>query len=142
MRNLAFNGLFYFDFNLQLQVDAGANFIITQAVFDIDTLRNFYIRCKDLNIDVPILPGVFIINSYSSLMNMVKFCKLRLPDDTMKFVEEHRDNKEIVEEYGISSVVNMVKYLLNTHDMPVHCIHIFTLNDLNTVEKVLNKLNL
>ncbi|GJQ70183.1 putative methylenetetrahydrofolate reductase [Trypoxylus dichotomus] len=119
--------------HLKEKVIAGADFIITQAIFDVDTFRNFSMQCRDLGINVPILPGLFIINSYSSLMNMVKFCKLHLPDDVIKFVEEHKDDKEIVEEYGISSVVNILENLFRID--AIHCVHIFTLNDLDTLEK-------
>ncbi|KRT85764.1 hypothetical protein AMK59_1616 [Oryctes borbonicus] len=128
--------------HLKEKVIAGADFIITQAIFDIDTFRNFHTRCRDLEINVPILPGLFIINSYSSLMNMVKFCKLRLPDDVMKFLEEHKDNREIVEEYGISSVVNILESFFSSNELAVHCVHIFTLNDLDILEKVLSNLSL
>lgn len=72
-------------------------------------------------------------------MKMVELCKLHLPEDIMKFMEEYKDNNEILEEYGTSIVGNMVQTLFNKDDICVPCIHIFTLNNLSATKKVLEK---
>ncbi|KAK9687830.1 Methylenetetrahydrofolate reductase [Popillia japonica] len=128
--------------HLKQKIDSGAQFIITQAVFDIDTYRSFYTRCSAVGINVPIVPGLFVINSYSSLIKMARLCKLHLPDDLMKFMQDNKDNADVIEEYGISSFTNIVEQLFNSDDLPIYCVHIFTLNNFDILEKALSRLNL
>jgi len=43
------------------EVDAGADFIITQMVFDAAQFFHFFKSCRTNGIAVPILPGIFPI---------------------------------------------------------------------------------
>ena len=43
------------------EVEAGADFIITQMVFDALDFFKFVTKCKNNNILVPIIPGIFPI---------------------------------------------------------------------------------
>ena len=47
--------------HLKEKVDAGADFIITQLFFDIETFFKFYDDCRKIGITVPIIPGIFPI---------------------------------------------------------------------------------
>ena len=47
----------------QRKVDAGAQFAITQMVFDADVYGRFLDRCERAGIDVPIVPGTRILRS-------------------------------------------------------------------------------
>jgi methylenetetrahydrofolate reductase (NADPH) len=44
---------------LKTKTDAGANFVITQAFFEIKIYDTFLSRCRSIGINVPIIPGVF-----------------------------------------------------------------------------------
>ena len=47
--------------HLQQEVDAGADFVITQMVFQADTLISFIKQCRGSGINVPIIPGILPI---------------------------------------------------------------------------------
>ena len=47
--------------HLKEKVDAGADFIITQLFFDVETYFKFYDDCRKIGITVPIIPGIFPI---------------------------------------------------------------------------------
>ncbi|XP_022905614.2 methylenetetrahydrofolate reductase (NADPH)-like [Onthophagus taurus] len=114
-----------------------ADFIITQAVFDVASLKSFYKRCEDNDINLPIIPGIFIINSHDSLMHMIKLCKLTLPEQVKDFLENNKNNKEVIKNYGIESAINVIGGLLSDEEVSIKCVHIFTMNNFENVKEVL-----
>jgi methylenetetrahydrofolate reductase (NADPH) len=86
-------------------VDAGADFIVTQLFYDIDSflrwvkkvrekgwhlslyasLRNVYTFSP--GIKVPIIPGIMPIQTYDSFMRLVKLCGSKVPPEVMSALE-------------------------------------------------------
>lgn len=49
---------------LKAKVDAGADFIISQMIFDGKIFENFLRDCREIGIDVPIIPGILPIQVF------------------------------------------------------------------------------
>jgi len=62
---------------LKEKVDAGAEMIITQLFYDVDVFLKFVQDCKDIGINVPIVPGVMPIMTYGGFKRMTGFCKTK-----------------------------------------------------------------
>ena len=73
---------------LKSKVDAGADCIITQMIFDPQCYRTFVDACRAIGIMVPILPGIMCISAYAGFKKMTKFCKSRVPDAMLKALDE------------------------------------------------------
>lgn len=123
---------------MSLQVDAGANFIITQAIFSPDTHNAFLRRCRQAGIAVPILPGIWPFDTYQSLNNCANFCKLKVPDEIFETVEKYKTDPAAFEEYGTDIITNLVKSLLEIDE--VVGVHFFSLNNISLVEKICKRL--
>uniref|UniRef100_A0A8C9BTN4 Methylenetetrahydrofolate reductase n=2 Tax=Phocoena sinus TaxID=42100 RepID=A0A8C9BTN4_PHOSS len=65
--------------HLKEKVAAGADFVITQLFFEADTFFRFVRACSEIGITCPILPGIFPIQGYRSLRQLVKLSKLEVP---------------------------------------------------------------
>lgn len=124
-----------------LQVSNGADFIITQASFDYDCLEAFADNCKKHGVNVPIVPGFFIIKSYKALMDMTAQCNLKVPEKIVCDLEKYKSDDQAVEQYlGDLVVDSIVKCTKNPTYFPR--VHIFSMNDLIQVQKVLSKAKL
>lgn len=61
-----------------LQVDAGADVIVTQLFYDTDIFLRFVNDCRQIGITIPIVPGIMPINNYKGFIRMTGFCKTKV----------------------------------------------------------------
>jgi len=73
---------------LKSKIDAGADCIITQMIFDPQCYRTFVDACRAIGIMVPILPGIMCISAHAGFKKMTKFCKSRVPPAMVKALDE------------------------------------------------------
>ncbi|KAM4014822.1 methylenetetrahydrofolate reductase (NADPH) [Anomaloglossus baeobatrachus] len=126
--------------HLKEKVDAGADFIITQLFFRSETFLQFLKDCRAIGITCPILPGIFPIQGYGSLRQLVKLSKLEIPQEIMDVIEPIKDNDAAIRNYGIDLAVSMCRELLDSG--LVHGLHFYTLNREVATIDVLRRLGL
>nr|XP_046222215.1 methylenetetrahydrofolate reductase-like [Oncorhynchus gorbuscha]XP_046222216.1 methylenetetrahydrofolate reductase-like [Oncorhynchus gorbuscha] len=126
--------------HLKEKVDAGADFIITQLFFRADTFLKFVRDCRAIGITCPILPGIFPIQGYQSLRQLVKLSKLEVPEEIMRVIEPIKDNDAAIRNYGIEQTVGMCRVLLESGNVPG--LHFYTLNREVATMEVLRQLGL
>nr|XP_020750664.1 methylenetetrahydrofolate reductase isoform X5 [Odocoileus virginianus texanus] len=126
--------------HLKEKVAAGADFIITQLFFEADTFFHFVKACSEIGITCPILPGIFPIQGYHSLRQLVKLSKLEVPQQIKDVIEPIKDNDAAIRNYGIEQAVSLCQELLASGLVPG--LHFYTLNrEVATIE-VLKRLGL
>lgn len=109
-----------------MKVDAGADFIITQIFFEPSIFIKFVNDCKDVGINVPIIPGIFPIPSYTYLVKMARICNVRVPEIILDTLQQIKDNDDEVHNYGLDLSINMIKEIKASK---VTCgFHLFTFN--------------
>jgi homocysteine S-methyltransferase len=86
-------------------VQAGAEYVVTQPVFDLDLLERFIRRIEHLN--VPVIAGVWPLTSYRNAEFMVNELRVPVPD---AFMERMRraDNAEKARHEGVAIAQEMV----------------------------------
>ncbi|KAL8198291.1 UNVERIFIED_CONTAM: hypothetical protein K2H54_003646 [Gekko kuhli] len=126
--------------HLKEKVSAGADFVITQLFFRSGTFLKFLKDCQAVGITCPVVPGIFPIQGYHSLRQLVKLSKLEVPQEIKDVIEPIKDNDAAIRNYGIELAVTMCRELLDSG--LVHGLHFYTLNrEVATVE-VLRRLGL
>jgi methylenetetrahydrofolate reductase (NADPH) len=110
---------------LKQKVEAGADFVITQLFYDVDTFLKFVADCRSVDITVPILPGIMPIMAYGGFTRMTSFCKTKVPKHIADAVEAIKENDAAVKAYGISLGTMMCQRLLAAG---VPGLHMYTLN--------------
>ncbi|XP_010626453.1 methylenetetrahydrofolate reductase isoform X3 [Fukomys damarensis] len=126
--------------HLKEKVSAGADFIITQLFFEADTFFHFLKACSEIGISCPILPGIFPIQSYSSLRQLVKLSKLEVPQEIKDVIEPIKDNDAAICNYGIELAVSLCQELLASGSVPG--LHFYTLNRKMATTSVLKRLGM
>jgi methylenetetrahydrofolate reductase (NADPH) len=124
---------------LKEKVDAGADYIVTQFFYDVDKYFEYVKDCRKIGITCPIVPGILPIFNYRNFRRMVDFCKVFIPDEMNKKLEQIKNNDEEVASYGIEITTEICKKLL---DNGVKGLHFYTLNREDCTFKILDNLKL
>lgn len=113
------------------KIDAGAEFIVTQAFFDVEIYRDFLTRCAKAGINVPVIPGVFSFETLKQLTNFTNMCKLKVSDNIIEYLKTNNDRETVGAE--------ITKTLIQTisSEFPAAHVHFFTINKLENVCRLL-----
>lgn len=96
---------------LDWKVDAGAEYIITQPVFDIRVFEEFIKRTR--HIKIPIMAGIWPLTSIRNaefMNNEIPGC--HVPDNIMKRLEKFRDSKDDSRREGIEIAREIMTHII------------------------------
>lgn len=105
------------------KINAGANFIITQMVFDFKVIKKFIEKVKFYNKNIPIIVGIKPITSLKSLYNLPKRFFINIPQNLVNKMQNAKTEKQGFK-IGIDYMVNFVQKLIA---YKVDGIHFFTM---------------
>ncbi|RIB18051.1 methylenetetrahydrofolate reductase-domain-containing protein [Gigaspora rosea] len=123
---------------LKEKVDAGADFIITQLFYDVDSFVEWEKECRKIGITVPIIPGIMPIQGYNSFRRVTNLCKINIPTDILNALEQIKHDDQAVKDYGVSLAISMITILHEKHN--VKGFHFCTLNLEKSVRLILEKM--
>ena len=125
--------------NLKRKVDAGADAIFTQMVFDNEQLFRFIDRAHAAGISVPIIPGILPVTSFSQMERMLSMAKVVVPSAFMNNLEKYKDNLDDTKKIGIEFASVQCQQLIESE---VSGLHFYTLNKSSAVSGVLDNLSI
>lgn len=126
--------------HLKEKVDAGADFIITQMFYDVDGFLGFVKKCRDIGINIPILPGILPIQNYAGFKRMTGFCKTNVPEAVSTALEAIKDDNDAVKQFGIDLGIDMCRRILKSKLAPG--VHFYSLNLEKSVMGIIDGLDL
>jgi len=121
---------------LKMKVDAGAEYIVTQMFFDNQKYFEFVEACREIGINVPIIPGLKPIKNLNHITFLPKFFKIDFPDALSNELLKCKDNKA-VEQVGIEWGIQQSKELKAKN---VPCIHYYTMSNSTSVKAIAKEL--
>ncbi len=124
--------------NLKRKVDAGAHIIVTQLFYNNVDYFRFVDDCRDLGIDIPIVPGIMPVTNLAQIQRITSLCKAKLPQQFVDRLAEH-DTPEWQFEVGVEQARNQVRELL---DEGAPGVHFYVLNKSQATSLVLDGLDL
>jgi methylenetetrahydrofolate reductase (NADPH) len=94
------------------KADAGAEFAVTQFVFDADS----YVRLRDRVVargrDLPIIPGLMPVTSFAQICRMAQMSGTPLPAAVVSRLEAVADDRDAIREVGVQIATELCQRLL------------------------------
>ena len=120
--------------NLQRKVDAGGDVVITQLFYNNADFFRFRERCAELEIRVPIIPGILPVTNFAQVQRITAMCKACLPDEMVAALAAAGDDEAAQFEIGVDHATRQVQELLAAG---VPGIHFYVLNKSPATVRVL-----
>ncbi|PZX60063.1 methylenetetrahydrofolate reductase [Hydrotalea sandarakina] len=120
---------------LKEKVDAGADYIMTQMFFDNQKFFAFEKACRDLGIQVPIIPGLKPITTKKQLTVLPRIFHVDIPTDLSNAILKCKTDAE-VEAIGTEWLIQQSKEL-KSHGVPV--LHYYTLGKPKVIRNVVKE---
>ena len=121
---------------LKLKVDLGAEFIVTQMLFDNAKYFEFVKQCREVGINVPIIPGIKPITTKAQTSILPTIFHIDLPDALTEEVEKCKDNAQ-VKEVGIKWAVTQSKELMKAG---VPSLHFYSMGKSDPIYRIAKEL--
>lgn len=119
------------------KVDAGADYIVTQMLYDNKKYFDYVEQCRSVGINVPIIPGLKIVTSKKQLQSVPKHFYIDLPDELTEEIEKAKP--EHVVDIGVEWTAKQVEELLNKN---VPAIHFYIMQNPKPITMLMNKLKI
>ncbi len=117
---------------LKRKVDSGAEYITTQMFYDNEKFFAFEKRCRDMGIEVPIIPGLKPITSLRHIQFLPKTFFIDFPDELADQLMECKTNEE-VKKVGIAW---SIKQSIELVERGVPCLHYYTMGKSTAVKEI------
>jgi len=117
---------------LKEKINAGADYIVTQMFFDNEKYFAYVKKCRDMGINVPIVPGLKPLTKKYQLNSIPRLFYIDLPDDLVNGIKDAKD-AEARKQVGIEWCIQQSKELKKAG---VPCLHYYTMGDVETIRKI------
>lgn len=94
------------------KVDAGANSAITQYFYNLDAYLHFVDAVRKMGVDIPIVPGIMPIGSFSKLARFSDACGAEIPRWMRKSFESYGDDTDSIRAFGLDVVTRLCEKLI------------------------------
>lgn len=97
--------------HLKRKVEAGGDCVITQLFYDNADFFRFQERCRQIGIQVPIVPGIMPITNLAQIQRITSLCKAKLPQPLVDELAQ-RDDPDWQFEVGVRWATKQVQELI------------------------------
>ncbi|MEW4454297.1 methylenetetrahydrofolate reductase [NAD(P)H] [Bremerella sp. JC817] len=123
--------------NLKRKVDAGAQVVVSQLFFNNSDFYTWREKCEKAGITVPIVPGIFPINSLAQISKIASLCGAGIPKKLLEKLSQKPDDAEWHSAVGTAYASQQVNDLV---DNGVPGFHFYVLNQAEATGKILENL--
>lgn len=126
-------------FYLKKKIEAGATFVITQMFYDVDNFLQWVTQCRAFGINVPIIPGIMPITSWTTLLRRTRLMQTRIPPHFLSLLEPIKDDDAAVREVGTGLIADLCRKILENGILQLH---FYTMNLEKATFMILEKMEI
>ena len=110
---------------LKEKVDAGADFLTTQMIFDNNLFFNFLYKIREAGITVPVLPGIMPITNGNQVARAIKLSGSFMPQRFKSMVDKFGADPEAMKQAGIAYATDQI---IDLYANGITNVHVYSMN--------------
>lgn len=118
---------------LKQKVDAGAEYIVTQMFFDNQVYFDFVKRCREVGINVPVIPGIKALTTKTQMTVLPKIFSIDMPQDLVSELQKCKSNDD-AKIVGTEWAIQQSKELVAAK---VPSLHLYTMGLSDNTRKII-----
>ncbi len=122
--------------HLKRKIELGANYVTTQMFFNNEHYFNYVNKCRELGVNVPIMPGLKPLTNKNQLTMIPRIFNVEVPEDLYNEILNAK-TVEACDQIGAEWLLAQCRDLLK-QNVPV--LHFYTLSKPNVIYNVLKQL--
>lgn len=111
--------------HIKEKVDAGAEFLTTQMVFDNNLFFNFLYKIREAGITVPVLPGIMPITNAKQVERAIKLSGAFMPQRFRAMVDKFGSNPAAMKQVGIAYATEQI---MDLYANGITNVHVYSMN--------------
>ena len=124
--------------HLKEKVDAGADFLTTQMVFDNNLFFNFLYKIREAGIMVPVLPGIMPITNGNQVERAIKLSGSFMPQRFKSLVDKFGADPDAMKQAGIAYATDQI---IDLYTNGITNVHVYSMNKPDVAEGIWNNLS-
>jgi len=125
--------------NFKRKIEAGADGAITQYFYNPDAYFRFVETCEQMDLQLPIVPGIMPITNYTQLARFSDACGAEIPRWIRKRLEGYADDAQSLRAFGIDVTTALCRRLL---EGGAPGLHFYTMNQAEAASAIWHNLGL
>lgn len=123
---------------LKEKVDAGADFLTTQMIFDNNLFYNFLYKIREAGIAVPIVPGIMPITNAKQVERAIKLSGAFMPQRFRALVDKFGSNPAAMMQAGIAYATDQI---IDLYANGITNVHVYSMNKPEVAEGIQKNLS-
>ena len=124
--------------HLKEKVDAGADFLTTQMVFDNNLFFNFLYKLRDAGVNCPVLPGIMPITNANQVERAIKLSGSFMPQRFKSLVDKFGSDPDAMKQAGIIYATDQI---IDLYANGITNVHVYSMNKPDVAEGILKNVS-
>ncbi len=124
--------------HIKEKVDAGAEFLTTQMVFDNNLFFNFLYKLREIGVTVPVLPGIMPITNANQVKRAIKLSGSFMPQRFKSIVDYFGNDPEAMKQAGIAYATDQI---IDLYANGITNVHVYSMNKPDVAKAILDNLS-
>ena len=124
--------------HLKEKVEAGADFLTTQMVFDNNLFFSFLYKLRDAGVNCPVLPGIMPITNANQVERAIKLSGSFMPQRFKSLVDKFGSDPDAMKQAGIIYATDQI---IDLYANGITNVHVYSMNKPDVAEGILKNVS-
>ena len=124
--------------HLKEKVEAGADFLTTQMIFDNNLFFNFMYKIREAGITVPVIPGIMPITNANQVDRAIRLSGAFMPQRFRSLVDYFGEDPASMKQAGIAYATDQI---IDLYANGITNVHVYSMNKPDVAKAILDNLS-